>query len=110
MIDGGRGAPLPIQRTFLTARSVEFDALLIAGGPIPTDPRVPLMLAEAFRHAKAIGGWGDATDALSAAGCSTDAPSVVLADSPDRRPQPTHRPTRHPPRLGTLCPCRSRGG
>jgi catalase len=82
MIDGGRGAPLPIQRTFLTARSVEFDALLIAGGPIPTDSRVPLMLTEAFRHAKAIGGWGDATDALSAAGCSTDAPSVVLADSP----------------------------
>jgi catalase len=82
MLDGGRGAPVPIQRTFLTARSVEFDALLIAGGPIPTDPRVPLMLAEAFRHAKAIGGWGDATDALSAAGCPTDAPGVVLADSP----------------------------
>ena len=73
MLDGERGAPLPIQRTFRTARSVEFDALLIAGGPIPTDSRVPLMLTEAFRHAKAIGGWGDATDDLSAAGCSTDA-------------------------------------
>jgi catalase len=82
MLDGGRGAPVPVQRTFLTARSVEFDALLIAGGPIPTDPRVPLMLAEAFRHAKAIGGWGDATGALSAAGCPTDALGVVLADSP----------------------------
>lgn len=40
------------------------------------------MLAEAFRQAKAIGGWGDATDALSAAGCPTDAPGLVLADSP----------------------------
>jgi catalase len=82
MLDGGLHAPLPVQRTFITARSVEFDALLIAGGPIPTDPRVPLMLAEAFRHPKAIGGWGDATDALSAAGCPTDAPGVVLTDTP----------------------------
>jgi catalase len=40
-LDGRRGVPLPVQRTYLTARSVEFDALLIAGGPIPTDPRVP---------------------------------------------------------------------
>jgi len=55
---------------------------IFAAGMVPHAPRVPLMLAEAFRHAKAIGGWGDATDALSAAGCSTDAPSVVLADSP----------------------------
>ncbi|MGB8963006.1 MAG: catalase HPII, partial [Pseudonocardiaceae bacterium] len=70
------------QRTFLTARSVEFDALLIAGGPVPLDPRVLLMLAEAFRHAKAIGGWGDAADLLGAAGCPTDAPGVVLAETP----------------------------
>ncbi len=82
ILDGGRGAPLPVQRTFLTARSVEFDALLIAGGPVPLDPRVLLMLAEAFRHAKAIGGWGDAADLLGAAGCPTDAPGVVLAETP----------------------------
>jgi catalase len=101
MLTGGRDAHVPVQRTFLTARSVEFDALLIAGGPITpgqhvqapldakatvvnaaVDPRVLLMLAEAFRHSKAIGGWGDAADILTAAGCPTEAPGVALADTP----------------------------
>ena len=101
MLTGGRDASLPVQRTFLTARSVEFDALLIAGGPIApghdaqasldpkatvahaaVDPRVLLMLAEAFRHSKTIGGWGDAVTILAAAGCPTDAPGIVLADTP----------------------------
>jgi catalase len=94
----------PIQRTFLTARSVEFDALLLAaspsvapdahdgldakaGGPADTgggavDPRVRLMVGEMFRHAKAIGGWGDAELALRDAGCEPDAPGVVLGDDP----------------------------
>jgi catalase len=31
------------------------------------DPRVVLLLTEAFRHAKAIGAWGFGTDALDAA-------------------------------------------
>jgi catalase len=92
---------LVVQRTFLTARSIEFDAILLAGAPAAApdavagldakagdpaqlnglvDPRVSLMLAEAFRHAKAIGGWGDAEQALTSAGCSTDAAGVVLGD------------------------------
>ena len=101
MLTDGREAPLPVQRTFLTARSVEFDALLVAGGPVApghdaqasldakadgtngaVDPRVLLMLAEAFRHAKAIGGWGGAADILADAGCPAEAPGVVLADAP----------------------------
>ena len=75
---------LPIQRTFLTARSVEFDAVLLAGSPTPApdalanrdakagndtptalDPRVALLLDEAYRHAKAIGGWGAGAQALA---------------------------------------------
>jgi len=98
-IGSGKNA-LVVQRTFLTARSVEFDAILVAGLPAPgddaaagrdakagdpaqvaggvVDPRVTLMLAEAFRHAKAIGGWGSAEAALAAAGCSPAAPGVVL--------------------------------
>lgn len=101
MLGNGQDAPLPVQRTFLTARSVEFDALLIAGDPIApgsdtqvpldatttgaheaVDSRVRLMLDEAFRHAKAIGGWGEAAEVLAAAGCPADAPGVVLANTP----------------------------
>ncbi|MDK1472550.1 catalase [Streptomyces sp. 549] len=98
----GDGGPVTVQRTFATARSVEFDALLLAGaapdGPdaagarsagagapqesrTGVDPRVLLMVSEAFRHAKAIGGWGGADGVVRAAGCSTTAPGVVLADT-----------------------------
>jgi len=79
---------LVAQRTFLTARSVEFDALLLAGSPPPgpdavpardakagapggaVDPRVVLMIQECFRHAKAIGAWGAGQVAVEAAGCA----------------------------------------
>ncbi|MFD9700920.1 catalase [Lentzea sp. NPDC059081] len=79
---------LVAQRTFLTARSVEFDALLLAGSPPPgadavpagdakagapggaVDPRVVLMVQECFRHAKAIGAWGTGVAALEASGCA----------------------------------------
>ncbi|MCS0634915.1 catalase [Streptomyces sp. LP05-1] len=96
------GDPITVQRTFATARSTEFDALLLAGVPgrgrdafgardakagdtgtaeAPTDPRVLLMLAEAYRHAKALGGWAGAETALAAAGVPTGAPGVVTGDS-----------------------------
>ncbi|MFI6507056.1 catalase [Streptosporangium sp. NPDC050855] len=96
------GTPVTVQRTFATARSVEFDALLLAGTPAPgadaygardakagngtpagapVDPRVLLMLGEAFRHAKPIGGWGDAGPALTAAGVDPVAPGVVVGGS-----------------------------
>ncbi|ANH94844.1 catalase HPII [Streptomyces sp. SAT1] len=99
----GDGAdPLSAQRTYANARSVEFDALLVAGvpgvgadaygardakSPLPSaqqaahDPRVGLLLSEAFRHGKAIGAWKGAEAALQAAGVPTDAPGVVLVDS-----------------------------
>ena len=82
------------QRTYLTARSVEFDAVLVAGAAPPApdarngldakagipapaglDPRVHLLLGEAFRQAKAIGAWGDGAPA--AAGLPEGAPGVV---------------------------------
>ncbi|MCX2968376.1 MULTISPECIES: catalase [Streptomyces] len=88
---------LTVQRTFATARSIEFDALLFAANPAPggdakgardaragvevpgagTDPRVLLLADEAFRHAKALGAWADGTQALRAAGIDTGAPGVV---------------------------------
>ncbi|WP_069169952.1 catalase [Streptomyces griseus] len=96
------GDPVTVQRTFATARSVEFDAVLLAGAPgrgkdaygardakaatagagsSATDPRVLLLLQEAFRHGKAVGGWGSVTAVLEAAGAPAGAPGVVTGDS-----------------------------
>lgn len=99
----GDGADaLTVQRTYATARSVEFDAVLLAGAPgvgadaygardakspLPSvgqasqDPRVSLLLSEAFRHGKAIGAWKGAEAALEAAGVPVDAPGVIVGDS-----------------------------
>jgi catalase len=95
---GGEG----VQRTFGTARSIEFDALLLAGAPRPaadahavrdakadedaaavtdTDPRVLLLVTEAYRHGKAIGAFGDGAEVLAAVGLTTGAPGVVGGDS-----------------------------
>ncbi|MEI7031725.1 catalase [Streptomyces pratensis] len=98
------GDPVTVQRTFANARSVEFDALLLAGAPgrgddaygardakaggssagdgAVTDPRVLLLLSEAYRHGKAVGGWGEVAAVLQAAGASPGGPGVVTgADS-----------------------------
>ncbi|WP_407991527.1 catalase [Kitasatospora sp. CMC57] len=109
LVIGPTGAPVaddvPVQRTFATARSVEFDAVLLAGAPAPApdadpgldakagnlpalttalDPRLALLLTETWRHAKAIGAWGDAEQALQAVGIPTDAPGVVCGGAAER--------------------------
>ncbi len=99
---GDTDDPITVQRTFATARSIEFDALIVAGAPAPgadaqgardakagtpgqgttpVDPRLALLLSEAFRHAKAIGGWAGAETVLNASSVPADAPGVVLADN-----------------------------
>jgi catalase len=96
---GGMVGGLPVQRTFATARSVEFDVVLLAGAPVPApdalptrdakagaadtaelDPRVVLLLQECFRHAKVIGAWGEGAQALEIAGIDGTA-GVVHGDS-----------------------------
>ena len=77
---------LPVQRSLATARSVEFDVLLIGARPAPApdaigvrdekaaaddgpiDPRVELLVEECWRHAKVIGAWGAGIDVLRVAG------------------------------------------
>ncbi|MFC7534034.1 catalase [Actinoplanes sp. GCM10030250] len=95
---GGTVGGMPVQRTFATARSVEFDALIVAGAPVPApdalpgrdekagapgtaaiDPRVILMVQECWRHAKAIGAWGGGAAVLEAAGVA-GTPGVVAAE------------------------------
>ncbi|HEX4786815.1 MAG TPA: catalase [Actinospica sp.] len=92
--------PVTVQRTFATARSIEFDAILVAGAPAPAadaiagrdakaaspvaagavDPRVSLLLTEAWRHAKALGIWGAGEQALQAAGIPAGGPGVVVGE------------------------------
>ncbi|MET9324135.1 catalase [Streptomyces sp. NPDC003038] len=100
-LQDGSGEPLEVQRTFATARSIEFDAVLLACAPAPApdaygardaragspgpepaavDPRVVLLVEEAYRHAKALGCWGDGEQVLAAAMCPPDAAGVVRAD------------------------------
>ncbi|MFH9468934.1 catalase [Streptomyces clavifer] len=95
--------PITVQRTFTTARSVEFDAILLAGAPAPAadsygardakvddgavaatgvDPRLLLMVTEAYRHGKAVGAWRDGASVLEAAGLTAGSPGVVIGESP----------------------------
>jgi catalase len=76
----------PLQRSFDTARSIEFDAVLLASGigAHASDARVSLLLTEVFRQAKAIGAWGDGDSALTAAGLDPAAPGIVVGQSPDQ--------------------------
>ena len=73
----------PVQRSFDTARSIEYDAVLLASGigAHADDPRVALLLTEAFRQAKAIGAWGDGSRALTAAGVDASAAGIVVGGS-----------------------------
>jgi catalase len=98
---GADGDPVTVQRTFATVRSTEVDAVLVAGAPLPAadalgardakvddaagavtglDPRVLLLLTEAYRHGKAIAAWGGGGAALEAAGIDVTAPGVTTGD------------------------------
>jgi catalase len=71
-----------VERTLLTARSIEFDAVVVAGGTTPSgDIKLVLLLQEAFRHAKVLGAWGDGIAVLEAAGIPADSAGVVSADT-----------------------------
>jgi catalase len=101
MLDDGEGDPVAVQRTFLTVRSIELDTVLLAGAPqaakdadpsadakaaAPSagtlDPRVALLVSEAYRHGKALGGWGDAVAALEASGLPAAPAGVYVGDTP----------------------------
>ncbi|MCW2735760.1 catalase [Nocardioides sp.] len=102
---GELGEGLVAQRTFATARSVEFDALVVAGATAPApdavpsrdskaggspvttaDPRIVLMAEECFRHCKPVVAMGEGrsvVDDLGLAGAGVvtgDGPGDVQAD------------------------------
>ncbi|SDB85687.1 catalase [Sanguibacter gelidistatuariae] len=71
----------PVERTPVTARSIEFDAVVLADGlaasPLAAHPRTRSILEEAFRHGKAIVAWGDGVEVLDAYGIDTSAEGVL---------------------------------
>ncbi|MGI8880598.1 MAG: catalase [Jatrophihabitans sp.] len=68
-----------VERTLLTVRSIEFDALLAAAGTTVTgDIKLVLLLQEAYRHCKPIGAWGNGAETLAAVGIPLDAPGVLI--------------------------------
>jgi catalase len=80
LVSGRRNDAVSADRSFLTARSVEADAVLIADrAGIDALPSAVAYVQEAYRHHKVVGGWGDAGQALLAGGVPTDAPGVVVA-------------------------------
>jgi hypothetical protein len=73
-----------VDRTLLTARSVQFDALVVAGGTTATaDIKLVVLLQEAFRHCKVLAAWGDGDAILHAAGIAPADPGIEIADSVD---------------------------
>ena len=71
-----------VERTFVTARSVEFDAVVVAdGAPDNGDIKSVVLLQEAFRQLKAFGTWGSGEAVLAGAGITPDVPGVLTAAS-----------------------------
>jgi catalase len=92
----GTDPALVAQRTYLTGRSVEFDALVFTSASSPAadalpsrdakvapdrddgcDPRVALLASEAYRHGKGIGLVGDGAKIMAVLGLPPGGPGVV---------------------------------
>ena len=86
-IPGSDGKPVPVTKALFTTQSVEYDALVVAGGPAASslgdDAEPANRLIEAFRHCKVLAAWGEGVQALELAGIPVDAPGLVLADEAD---------------------------
>jgi catalase len=76
---------LTVDRTNATARSIEFDAIVVAGGTTPTgDIKQVILLQEAYRHGKVLAAWGDGDAILTGSGIDLDGPGVVVGESVDK--------------------------
>ncbi len=71
-----------VERTLLTVRSIELDAVVVADGvEAGADIKLVLLLQEAYRHCKAVGAWGSGTAILQASSIDLDSPGVVTGRS-----------------------------
>jgi catalase len=82
----GKGGAVAVDRSALTTQSVEYDALIVAGGSsadaLAQDPYAAENLGEAFRHHKTIAAWGEGTSVLDLL-AMTDAAGIVTAKKSD---------------------------
>lgn len=69
------GGTIPISRTYATARSIEFDALVVGGSPGTVQAKI--LVDEVFRHFKGIAALPQGTDLLTRAGVADDAAGVL---------------------------------
>ena len=79
-VKGAGRSTVPADATVFNADSVVYDALVVAGGVGALDPKSQLMLEEAYRHHKTLGGWGTGVDQLAQAGFDGDDLGIVVAD------------------------------
>jgi len=81
---GSGSTKVIVERTLLTTRSIEYDAVVVAAGaPDLRDVKLTVLLQEAFRHCKTLGAWGDGESVLQAAGIDTAAPGVLRSKQAD---------------------------
>jgi catalase len=84
----GNSETIEVTKSAMTTQSVEYDALVVAGGPgadtLHSDPYVAVNLGEAFRHYKPIAAWGEGCDVLEACGIAADSPGVVMSERSGR--------------------------
>jgi catalase len=84
----GTDEPVPVTKSLLTTQSVEYDALIVAGGPgaetVRSNPYTAVNLGEAYRHHKTIAAWGDGRAVLEACGIEPYAAGVVTVAKPNR--------------------------
>ncbi len=87
-VDGDDDDVLEVTKSALTTQSVEYDALVVAGGAsaqaLARDPYTAVNLSEAYRHYKTIAAWGRGIEVLDAVGIPTGAPGVVTSVKPGR--------------------------
>ncbi len=80
--------PVDVTKSALTTQSVEYDALIVAGGAgaatLLEDPYTAVNLGEAYRHHKTIGAWGEGQEVLQACAIPADGQGVVTAAAPKK--------------------------
>jgi len=84
----GQSGAVEVDKSAMTTQSVEYDALVVAGGPgaaeVGSDPYTALNLGEAYRHYKPIAAWGEGREVLATCGIAADTDGVVTAASANR--------------------------
>jgi catalase len=79
----GNPRPIAVDKSALTTQSVEYDALIVPGGPgasvVGSDPYSAVNLGEAFRHYKTIAAWGEGRDVLAACGITSGIDGVITS-------------------------------